>query len=169
MSCACPDPDLCVRLKRHMPKRLHYLYQTRADYRAMFERLAGVESTPLPDTGTMATHTPKSQTEIPEEGLGTELKILLSSLKIPACAACVERAAEMNRLGIQGCRDQRDRLIAAIRQEAGERPWGETLRAGALALLTGLAFKLDPFDPIPGLFDEALRRAEEKASPSPES
>lgn len=36
------------------------------------------------------------------------------------------------------------------------------LQAAFWAAMTGLAFKVNPLDPIPGLFEEAIRRAEVK-------
>lgn len=40
MSCSHPDPELCRRCNRHVFGRLWELYQTRADYRDLLERLA---------------------------------------------------------------------------------------------------------------------------------
>jgi hypothetical protein len=46
--------------------------------------------------------------------------------------------------------------------EEGKERWGYAARikAASKALLNGLAFKLNPFDPFPGLIEESIRRAE---------
>lgn len=42
MKCTCPSPGQCPRYGRQMPERLHYLCQTRDDYRKLFGEKYGV-------------------------------------------------------------------------------------------------------------------------------
>jgi hypothetical protein len=97
-------------------------------------------------------------------GVGTELKELLASLGLRPSAKCTchARAAEMDEKGIAWVRDHRDEILGWLRKEQARRGWLQILRAGALAVVSGLAFQLDPRDPAVGLLNEALRRAEEK-------
>lgn len=48
MNCPCPSPGFCPVLGREMPERLHFLCQTRADYRNLFREQAGLERDPNP-------------------------------------------------------------------------------------------------------------------------
>lgn len=104
---------------------------------------------------------------IPTSGPGTELKLLLESLGIaekPNCG-CRGLMNEMNRLGMDGCNRERDRLVAALREKREAFGLADTARAAALALSNGLAFRISWFDPMPDLFDLAVTRAERKATP----
>lgn len=42
MTCQCPQPGFCPILGREMPTRLHFLCQTREDYRRLFQQQAGL-------------------------------------------------------------------------------------------------------------------------------
>lgn len=100
----------------------------------------------------------------PGKGPGTELTNMLKEIGIsdkPGCD-CKAKAMEMDRLGCVGCESQFDRIVAQIK--AGQTRWGwaEKTKAAALSVKTGLAWKLNPMDPIPGLVKEAIRRAKEK-------
>jgi len=90
------------------------------------------------------------------------LKALLKSLGITTTAGCScnSKAAQMDAWGVAGCREHRAEIIGWIRD--GQTQWGlSSLVIGAVkALTTGLALSLNPLDPIPGLVDEAIRRAE---------
>ena len=98
-------------------------------------------------------------------GPGSELHRLLATLNIHPGddCGCVALAAEMNRLGPEGCRRERARLVATIRARQDQYGWRTKLVAGTLALITGLAWKIDLADPIGSLFDEAVRRADAAA------
>lgn len=104
----------------------------------------------------------------PADGPGTELRALIASLGLterPGCR-CKAIAAEMNRAGAAGCRQHRSAFVARLKANADRwYGWGDWVRAGANALASGLAFRLDWSDPLGGLFDEAVCRAEEKQQP----
>jgi hypothetical protein len=100
-------------------------------------------------------------------GPGTHLKSLLAQLGVRPSSECEcnRRAEQMDGWGVAGCRreSERDEILGWLRKEAAKRSWTEKLTAAANAVMTGLAFRLDPMDPAPGLLDEAIRRAEEDA------
>lgn len=94
---------------------------------------------------------------------GAELKDLLTSLGIrPGDCECLRRMNLMDKWGVTRCKAHREKIIEWLRKEQKKRSWGETLKAASLAVTSGLAFKLNPLDPAPGLLDEAIRRAEAK-------
>jgi hypothetical protein len=98
-------------------------------------------------------------------GPGTELKKLIAELGIKGWSGCgcEGLAAEMDRLGVSGVRERLDHYDALLREKAGEVGLVDKLRAAGNAVLSGLAFRLDPRDPYPGLIEEACRRAEAAA------
>jgi hypothetical protein len=98
----------------------------------------------------------------PGFGPGTELKKILAALGIqpgPQCT-CNARAAQMDAWGVEGCRARRDEIAQWMRDGQGQWGWKDRLAAATKAVQTGLAFRLNPLDPFPGLIDEAIRRAE---------
>lgn len=102
--------------------------------------------------------------DVTGEGPGTELKQVFESLGIRQKSGCLCNIIlrRMNNAGPEGCRSQRNELVEQIRTNAtqfGIRHWAG---AAARAVASGIAFRINPVDPIPGLFDEAVRRAEEK-------
>lgn len=104
---------------------------------------------------------------LPGNGPGTELKKLLESLGVnagPTCD-CRKRANDMDIMGIEGCKENREIIIGWLREGQERWGWKDKMKAAAKAVQTGLAFKLNPLDPFPGLVDEAIRLAE--ASPRP--
>lgn len=102
----------------------------------------------------------------PIEPVGTIFKSLIDGLGIDSAEGCNCEALriEMDLLGVDGCKQQRARLISSLRKNAEKVSWLAKVKAIPPALASGLAFRVDPFDPIPGLFDEAVRRAEEKST-----
>jgi hypothetical protein len=100
-------------------------------------------------------------------GPGTEFETLASTLgyaERQGCA-CASLRRKMDRLGVPGCVAQREELLIELRKHAAQFGWLEAARAAKNALLSGLAFQLDPFDPLPGLLEEAIRRAETRKPP----
>jgi hypothetical protein len=97
-------------------------------------------------------------------GPGTELSLILKDLKInpgPACD-CRAKARQMDDWGVEECRKQKDLIVGWMREGMERWGWADRLKAGALAVLTGLAFKLNVTDPFPDLIEEAICRAEAK-------
>jgi hypothetical protein len=69
----------------------------------------------------------------------------------------------MDAWGVAGCRGEHyQEIVDRFRAYASKYGWATKLKAAALAVKTGLAFRLNPLDPAPGIVDEAIRRAEEK-------
>jgi hypothetical protein len=66
----------------------------------------------------------------------------------------------MNELGPQGCKDNRDKLLKLMRKNQKKYGWSEFVTAGVKSLTTGMIFKVNPADPLPGLLDLAISRAE---------
>lgn len=96
-------------------------------------------------------------------GPGSQLWKLLSSLGVTHTSdcSCVSLAEYMNAVGPARCQQESGILINRIKANQELYGWSTWLKAGALAVVTGLAFSLNPLDPIPGLFAEALKRAEQ--------
>lgn len=109
---------------------------------------------------------PDAPPPAPREPVGSRLKALLAQLGLPAdgCWGCGSLASQMDRWGAEGCRENRDQILGWLRQQQAKLGWAATVKAAVLAAATGLAFKLDPSDPAPGLLDEAIRRAEARGT-----
>jgi hypothetical protein len=103
-----------------------------------------------------------------DAGPGTELKRLLESLHLQSQAGCGCDAMvlQMNVWGVEGCRAHRAIIVEKLREARGQVGLQRLLAAAGRALATGLAFQVNPLDPIPDLLEEAIRRAEHKASSS---
>lgn len=100
-----------------------------------------------------------------EEGPGTELKELLSSLditKLENCD-CNAKMRQMNIWSAAGCREHFDEIVGWLREGAKQFGWADRLGAAAKAVATGLAFKINWADPFPGLVELAIQRAEKAA------
>ena len=100
----------------------------------------------------------------PEGGPGTEMKAMLAGLGVnpgPTCD-CNAKAVQMDLWGVEGCRANRNTIVGWLRDNAPRWGWADRVKAAANAVINGLAFKLNPLDPFPGVLDEAIRRAEEK-------
>lgn len=98
---------------------------------------------------------------LPEPGPGTEFQKLVGELGLQAKSGCTCGALmrRMNDLGIAGCERERKQLLDELRSNyttfsAADKAW-----AAYNAVVTGLAFKMNPLEPLPGLLDEAIRRA----------
>lgn len=98
------------------------------------------------------------------DGPGTELKLILEMLGVSADAdcGCGSIINAMNQWGVDGCQKNRKAIEVHLRNRAAELGWVAKLKIAAAAIVSGMAFKLDPTNPSPGLLDEALRRAERK-------
>lgn len=115
----------------------------------------------------------KLAAEMPPPGPGTQLKAILAELGIkPEGCGCNELAYQMDVWGVDGTRLNAERILTQLRAEWTKRGWLEAGSVAAKAIAAGLAFRVNPFDPAPGLLNEAIRRAEEKergqpAAPNP--
>ena len=98
------------------------------------------------------------------DGVGSQLWRLLTSLGVQhhTDCSCLILAKAMNILGPERCREEREALLEEMEKNKVRYGWATYLRAGVNALLTGVAFKIDPRNPLPGLLDEAIRLAEEQ-------
>jgi hypothetical protein len=65
--------------------------------------------------------------------------------------------------GPEGCRLRRAEVLAWLREAQGRLGRAAKLKAAARAALTGLAFRLCPWDPLGSLVDLAIARARRKA------
>lgn len=99
-----------------------------------------------------------------DRGPGTELTKMLRGLGVNPAAGCdcKAKARKMDEWGIEGCKANRDLIVGWMREGVGRWGWSDRLKAAAMAVTSGLAFKLDVLDPFPSLIDEAIRRAEEQ-------
>lgn len=98
------------------------------------------------------------------QGPGTELHNMLAELGInpsPTCE-CNERMTAMNDWRVAGCKENRETIIGWLRDGQVKWGWRDRMVAMAKAVASGIAFKLNPLDPMPGMVDEAIRRAELK-------
>jgi hypothetical protein len=110
------------------------------------------------------------------QGPGRELKLILKHLGIrptPHCS-CNTHVKTMNAWGVEMCKENREQIITWLNEGKGNWGWGSIFdmfklagKVAASALTFGsVVWKLNPFDPIPGLVDEAIRRAEVKENGS---
>jgi hypothetical protein len=131
-----------------------------ARHDARYMRLWGVPGDPelVPEGSEFKLPAPR-----PASGPGTELKAILATLGIaPDGCACNARARRMDAGGVEWCRTHRDEIAGWLRDEAGKRGWGDVFAAGARAVLSGLAFRIDPADVYGSLVSLAIERAEAK-------
>lgn len=97
-------------------------------------------------------------------GPGTELTDILSSIgvtSLPGCD-CKPKAEQMDRWGVQGCRENFSTIVGWMREGAPRWKWVDKLKAAANAAKTGLAFQVNWTDPFPGIIEQAINRAESK-------
>lgn len=90
---------------------------------------------------------------------GTELSKLLKAIGIPPCQQCIEFMNKMDIWGVASCIQHKAEIVTHIRAKARETSWATTIKAAAKATASGLAFKINPIDPAPGLVAEAIRLA----------
>lgn len=100
----------------------------------------------------------------PGYGPGTELRAMLKELGVvekPNCQ-CTAKANEMDMGGVGWCRRNRDAIVTFLKAGAESFGWGTVIGAGWRSLTSGLLWSIGVTDPMGGLVDEAIRRAEEK-------
>lgn len=94
-------------------------------------------------------------------GPGTELKSMLREMGIaPKGCGCDDRARQMDSWGVAGCRANLPTILNWLQEQQEKQGWLTILSAAAKAMVAGIAF--NPLDPLPGIVQEAIRRAEEK-------
>lgn len=173
--CVCPAAGWCETFKRQMHTNQHEICsgrfvhtppisdELRLKYREKWATTPPRAREPVErKPAEQLNHQPAP---IPQEGPGTELKELLTSLGLTEAASgcmggCGGFAAQMNLWGVQGCRENRDAIIRRLNDESKKVGWLDKLKAAKEAGKQFLFF--NPFDPAPGLLDEAIRRAESK-------
>lgn len=93
-------------------------------------------------------------------GPGWHLEQMLKQLGVTANAGscrCLEKRAQMDYLGPEGCRQRLPDLMAHLQKAYDESDVITKIRAGALAIALGLPLSLE------GLLSESIRRAEEES------
>ena len=159
--CQCQFPEgenrvWCECHKCWKTRNWHKLCQTREDYRALWDEGRGPGQTRADVLG-KTTIAKKPQIK----GVGDHMKDLTAELKIKpkkGCG-CNALANEMNRLGPDGCRRDRARLVEKLKTNAKRYTWGDVATAAVNAVKTGLAWHINLLDPYGSLLDEAIRRA----------
>lgn len=102
----------------------------------------------------------------PKAQVGDILGGLFAKLGVANCipgGGCQSTKGKMNSAGIQGCKERREEFLTDIRSRATSIPASAWITAAAKAVTTGLAFHLNPFDPVPSLYDYAIQLAEEQS------
>jgi hypothetical protein len=97
------------------------------------------------------------------KGPGTELKLMNAELGIKPAenCSCNRLAAEMDWLGVEGCRKNRQKIVEGLKENSTKYKWTDFLMAGLLSATCSFATKIKPFDVYGSLVDEAIKRAEE--------
>jgi hypothetical protein len=115
-------------------------------------------------------------------GPGTELKAILTSVGInpgPNCS-CRGRMITMDEWGVEGCEQNFDTIVGWLVEGASSWGWDsfitkkaeegqphqlsltEKMQIGWRSLTTGIAFKVNPMNPYPGIVSEAIHREKSK-------
>jgi hypothetical protein len=91
------------------------------------------------------------------------MKQLIQILRLEksvGCKRCDEMMEKMNAWGPGGCRAHRAEIVEHLRTSYKEVSYTALAKAAASGILSGLALRLNPFDPLGSLVDEAIRRSE---------
>lgn len=99
-------------------------------------------------------------------GVGDRLQLILAGLSIKkkGCGRCDEMIGRMNAWGVAGCREHRAEIAEHLKTAYEELTWSEWLLAIARAATNGLVLRINPFDRIGSLVDEAIRQFESEAT-----
>ncbi len=97
----------------------------------------------------------------PGKGPGTEALKITATLNIPSCSVCKAWSEWMDRIGPDGCEqpDNFTKIVERFRQQYNRMGLAKKGEAVVRAAFTSLPFKVDWADPIPGVIQEAIRRA----------
>jgi hypothetical protein len=102
---------------------------------------------------------------VPAEGIGTELKAVITELNLKKwanCNTCNSLAGQMNAGGVEWVTANRATIIGQLRDARKKLGWGETLTAMYGIGTTRLGWRLDLNDIEGSLLNEAVRRWEAK-------
>lgn len=97
-------------------------------------------------------------------GPGTELKAMLLEIgaKTTHGCGCNDLALTMDRLGVEGCRKEREHIVEKLRGNAAVLNLVEFGRLAVSSLTATWITSIHPFDRYGSLVDEAIRRTEAK-------
>lgn len=151
--CECPLEGWCQRHRRSKSWREHELCRTDAAYRSLWDSQANAR----PATPDVAAAEKRARVQF---GPGSWLKAIFAELGFSGCQICGERAAEMDRWGVEGCRERFDEIVAWLRESAEQLGWGERFKLLGRATASGWLLRVNWLDPIPSLVKEAIKRAE---------
>jgi hypothetical protein len=160
-ACECPAAGFCQRYKRVQVDHHWQICQgailsteQQEQYRKNWATLAA-GAKPKPN---------KRSKQTPQHGPGTELKKLLAELGITnfAGCGCGNKMRQMNRWGVEGCRENFATIRGWIAEAQAKAGWLATITAATRAATTGLALRTNPRD-IPGsLVHLAIERAAQR-------
>lgn len=97
---------------------------------------------------------------VPIDGPGTELQRLLKQLGLSEFTGCgcESKARQMNRWGVDGCREYFDEIRGWLSEAAEKASWADKIRAAGKAVACKVV--IDPRDPPGSLVRIAIARAE---------
>lgn len=111
----------------------------------------------------------------PRAQVGSAVESLLKSLGITSklkpekapdgavCKPCSTMKARLNNLPLEVVREKADEFADELRgRAAGDYSLWDWGKAAAAAVASGLAFRLNPLDPFPGLIEQACRMEESR-------
>jgi hypothetical protein len=99
----------------------------------------------------------------PKRPTGAHMKQIIQLLRLEkavGCKRCDEMMDKMNEWGPDGCRAHRAEIVEHLRTAYKETSYAALAKASAIGVLSGLALRLNPLDPLGSLVDEAIRRSE---------
>jgi len=97
-----------------------------------------------------------------ERGPGTQLKLLLQELGVTSFAGCGcdDKVSQMNRWGVEGCRENFDTIRGWIADAQAKASWSTKIAATIAAASTGIAREINPVDIAGSLVRIAIERTE---------
>lgn len=105
------------------------------------------------------------QLVVEQAGPGTSSHQIFSELQLKPNAGCkcAERIRQMNEWGVEGCEANRETILAWWKESYHETTIVERIKAGWNAICKPW---LSVLDPLGSIFNEVMRRANEKANES---
>lgn len=97
-----------------------------------------------------------------DRGPGTELHRIFDELgvEMQVGCACRQRIKQMDAWGPAGCREHFSEIVEELQKDRDKYSWGTQMKAAFKSISSGLALRISPANPIPGLVKEAIKRAE---------